>query len=104
MVRANPKISLTQAEHAIVSEILTRQLPLSCEVLVFGSRFNGSPKRFSDLDLCLKDAAAVDVRLIGNLREAFDNSALPFKVDLVDYWRVSGEFRQVIDQTASKFS
>ena len=43
-------IYLTEKELKIVLDVL-RQVANGCDVLIFGSRYNGRPKKFSDLDL-----------------------------------------------------
>ncbi len=53
-------------------------------------------KCFSDLDICFKGAIAPEVFEL--LKEAFENSELPFKVDLVEYSKISKTFQQIIDQ------
>ena len=54
------------------------------DVWAFGSRVTGRPKRFSDLDLALEGAEALSLTDLAELAEAFTNSGLPFRVDLVD--------------------
>lgn len=65
-------------------------------VYVFGSRAKGTYKQFSDLDLCLKnDISDYDYEL---LKEQFENSDLPFTVDLVQYNRIDESFKKRIDE------
>ncbi len=72
------------------------------EILAFGSRIRGDAKTYSDLDLALKMDPHVSLKLsqIAFLEEAFSNSDLPFKVDLVIYSKVSAEFREIIDKSS----
>ena len=80
-------------EHlAQVRAILAAHLPAGIEVLVFGSRERVDAKPFSDLDLALKGACTLDPALLGQLADAFETSALPWRVDLVDYHRLTPEF------------
>jgi predicted nucleotidyltransferase len=80
-------------EHlAEVRSILAAHLPAGVEVLVFGSRARGGAKRFSDLDLALRGEAPLDPGLLSKLADAFEVSALPWRVDLVDYHMLSPEF------------
>jgi predicted nucleotidyltransferase len=84
-------------EHlAEVRAILDAHLPPGVEVLVFGSRARGGAKRFSDLDLALKATGPLDPRLIGRLADAFETSALPWRVDVVDLSTLSPGFLQAI--------
>ena len=62
--------------------------------LAFGSRAKGTHKEYSDLDLCYQ----VDIPdlVIGELMEDFEESDLPFKVDIVAWKRCSPEFQRII--------
>ena len=79
----------------LVKEILKQHAPHH-PVLVFGSRVEGNAKKYSDLDLVLKGADKVPVKTLSSLREAFAESNLPFQVDIIDWYRISPEFREVI--------
>lgn len=67
-------------------------------VWVFGSRANGNAKPYSDLDLLLRGDAPVPPLVLGDLREALDDSNLPFRVDLVDWHRIDDAFRGIIQE------
>jgi hypothetical protein len=47
-------------------------------------------------------AAAIPLRTIAMLAEAFDDSGLPWKVDLVDRCAVSDSFGMIIDETQKR--
>jgi predicted nucleotidyltransferase len=66
-----------------VREILRAHVP-HLQVRVFGSRAGGTPKPFSDLDLLILTQTPLDVRRSALLAEAFTESDLPFKVDVLD--------------------
>ena len=88
-------VHLRPDELAVVREILQRLVP-GREVWAFGSRAGGTPRASSDLDLAVLGAEPLPVAVSGDLREAFTESALPFRVDVVD-WAATGEpFREVI--------
>ena len=80
-----------------VKTLLKKFLP-EIEVRAFGSRVTGKAKSYSDLDLVLLSAEPIPLRTMALLKEAFSESDLPFKVDLVDWSLISEEFRKVIDQ------
>ncbi len=67
------------------------------EVRAFGSRVDGTAKEHSDLDLAVVGSGKLDRRTKMLLREAFEESDLPFRVDVIDYNTVSDEFRTIID-------
>lgn len=63
----------------------------------YGSRIHGrNLKPLSDLDLCLKDVRPVPDKVIWQVRDAFDISDLPMRVDVVDWHNLSEEFRDAI--------
>lgn len=79
-------------------EILKQHFP-ECEVRVFGSRANGRgvAKKHSDLDLALVGDGLLARDRIYRLQDAFEESVLPFRVDVVDWHGISEEFRRVIE-------
>ncbi|MFH1727176.1 MAG: nucleotidyltransferase domain-containing protein [Pseudomonadota bacterium] len=90
-------MNLSQSELAIIRHILSKLFAeLKMQVFVFGSRSNNSNNKASDLDLLLKSAAVIDPALIEKLKEAFEESNLKFKVDILDYNRVDEKFLQSI--------
>jgi len=69
-----------------------------CEVRAFGSRGNGTAKKHSDLDLAIVGKGKIGRRVKMLLREAFEESDLPFRVDVIDYNTVSDAFRAIIEE------
>ncbi|MBL0924996.1 MAG: nucleotidyltransferase domain-containing protein [Sphingomonadaceae bacterium] len=90
---------LSDHEKTTVLEILRRHLPDNTQVHVFGSRATGQCKPWSDLDLVIDAQKAIPLALLARISEAFDESSLPWKVDMVDRHSVSKEFARVIDAT-----
>ena len=68
-----------------------------CEVRAFGSRAKWAAREFSDLDLAVVGDEPLDWRILGRLQDAFEESALPITVDVVDWHAASESFRNVID-------
>ncbi|QSR17356.1 restriction endonuclease subunit S [Novosphingobium sp. KA1] len=88
-------------DHAkIVHEIIARHLPAGVSVRVFGSRAKWTAKPHSDLDLALKGKEPLPRSVLGDLAEAFSESDLPFRVDVVDWYTVTPTFQAVIDRDA----
>lgn len=86
-------------DHAkIVHEIIARHLPAGVSVRVFGSRAKWTAKPHSDLDLALKGKEPLPRSVLGDLAEAFSESDLPFRVDVVDWQTVTPSFQAVIDR------
>jgi len=92
-------IGLTAIELAIVREILERLLP-GRDVVAFGSRARGDHKPMSDLDLAVLGDSPMSLSERAAVEEAFCESDLPMKVDLVDWATADGSFRRLIDRDA----
>lgn len=88
-------LKVTAEELEIILQLLCRHVP-GREVRAFGSRVGGAPKTFSDLDLVIMGEASLPIAVRADLREAFIESALPFRVDLVDWATTDSRFRDII--------
>lgn len=60
--------------------------------VVFGSRAHGSARRYSDVDLGMA-GAPLPIGHLARVNEALDDSALPYRVDVVNLAETSEEFR-----------
>lgn len=94
----NPYLALNEMERSIVTSILNAHLPDGTSVHVFGSRAGGKPKPWSDLDLVLEALGPLPLSLTAKLAEAFEESELPWKVDIVDRKSVNDGFGRLIDE------
>lgn len=88
-------INLKKNELDIVIGILKKHVP-NFEIFVFGSRYKGNTHKHSDLDLAIKGPGKIDLLLMADIRDDFQNSDLSFRVDLVDFNGISSEFQNVI--------
>lgn len=89
-------IALSAEQRRIVLAILSAHLPRSATVWAYGSRATGRAGRFSDLDLAIDAGRPLSVDEAARLREAFTESDLPFRVDLLDWRTVDSRFRQAV--------
>ena len=89
-------ISISPVHLAIVRDILQRFVPRYA-VWTFGSRVTGSIKEFSDLDLAIITDKPLELSASASLNDAFADSDLPFKVDVVDWATTSEAFRRIIE-------
>ena len=67
-------------------------------VWAFGSRVKWTAKSYSDLDLAIITDVPLPLARLAELKEAFDESSLPMRVDLVDWARTSESFRRIIQE------
>ena len=91
-----PTIYLEPRHLRLVEDILQRHAS-GRTVWVFGSRATGKLlKPFSDLDLAVEGRFNVGERI--RLLDAFDESLLPIKVDIVELELTTPEFRERIER------
>jgi predicted nucleotidyltransferase len=92
------KIALTDQQAYEVCDILRSvlmqapsKLPVGTTIKawVFGSRATGRARPYSDLDILISSPALLDWRARADLRDAFEASNLPFRVDVVEEARLA---------------
>jgi predicted nucleotidyltransferase len=94
-------IDLAERDLTTVIAILKKHVP-DRRVCVFGSRAQGTAKKFSDLDLAVMTDKPLTFSKLSALREDFAESKLPFRVDIVDWATTNEEFRQVIQKNCQE--
>lgn len=76
------RVALGVEHLRIVRDIVAVHLP-GAWVCIFGSRATGRARPFSDLDLLVREPDALSWSQRADLRDAFEASELPFRVDVV---------------------
>jgi len=89
------KLDIKPAEWQEISHILKTYAPQH-EVWAFGSRVNNTARQFSDLDLAIMTKHPLPLSEFAILKEAFEQSGLPYKVDIVDWAATSMTFQGII--------
>ena len=69
--------------------------PTKVKAFVFGSRASGKNRKYSDVDLGIMAKTAIPTIVKFDLEEEFENSNLPYRVDVVDFSKVSDNFKKV---------
>ena len=96
-----PSVQLTERQLREVMSILDKHL-LDYEIWVFGSRVNFTAREGSDLDLVLRNhqnpEIPIDLKQLAALNDDFEESELPFLVDVLDWALVSEKFREIVDR------
>ena len=92
-----PPIDLSQRDWEIVRDILAHHVP-QYEVWAFGSRTKRTAKEYSDLDLAIITDQPLSLSLSADIANAFEESDLPIKVDVVDWATASEIFQQIIEK------
>jgi type I restriction enzyme S subunit len=81
-----------EPKHLAIIQGILQKYPYS--FYVFGSRVKGNPRPFSDLDLCYQDD--IPQNILNAIEEDFEESDLPYSVDLVNWNQCSPEFQKSI--------
>jgi predicted nucleotidyltransferase len=81
-----------EERHWEIVENILKKYPYT--FYAFGSRVKGTQKRFSDLDLCVKEPLPPGVW--SHILEDFEESNLPFKVDVVQWAYTNSDFKNII--------
>ncbi len=81
----------------IVLSILKRFVP-HLTVLVIGSRIHENAKETSDIDLVLMNEKPLTIDVLSSLHNAFSDSTLPMKVDIVEWATTAESFRKIIQE------
>lgn len=82
---------------AMVQAILQQHLPNERKVWVFGSRAKPNARRGADLDLAVDLGRTMTSHEAFLLSDAFMESDLPYKVDIVDWNHLNEPFKSMID-------
>ncbi len=76
---------------AIVEEALAGQ---RASVYLFGSWATGRRRRGSDIDIAVDAPAPLPPGVMARLREALEESTVPYRVDVVELVETSADFRE----------
>ena len=90
------RVFLLPEHRRLVRDILAEHLPPDARVWVFGSRATGRAWRYSDLDLAVDIGRRLTLAEAAALAEAFSESDLPWRVDILDWQATAEPFRQRI--------
>ena len=98
---ASPTIALDLPQKYLeqVKALLRAHVP-HAEVWAYGSRVTGSGHEASDLDLVLRNPQNLleETSVLYDLKEAFVESNLPIRVDIMDWSRIPESFHREIER------
>lgn len=79
-----------------IKKIIFRFLdPKKNKVFIFGSRAIGNARKFSDIDIGIRSHKKISEELIEDIQDTFEESDLPYTVDVVDFSQVSDTFKNI---------
>jgi len=91
----NNVLDIKPEELKLVKQILKHCIP-GIKVQAFGSRTKHTAKSYSDLDLAVMTDQPLSLHQGAMLTDAFEESDLPYKVDIVAWSTLSENFRKLI--------
>jgi predicted nucleotidyltransferase len=83
---------IMEERHKKIVQSILKKYPY--DFYVFGSRATGYAKKFSDLDLCVMQELPAGI--LSQIQEDFQESDLPFTVDVLIWDKCSKEFQELI--------
>lgn len=86
--------SLEQVRRIVLDRLRGRR----ARVYLFGSTATATARPSSDVDVAVEPLAPLPPRVLADLREALDESTVPYDVDLIDLSAASPEFRERVRQ------
>lgn len=66
------------------------------QLFLFGSRARGDAGPHSDIDIAVLPEHPLPPGLLARVRDAFEESTIPFRVDILDLSTVDDEFRRAV--------
>jgi hypothetical protein len=82
---------------AQVYQIAKRHLQgMNVRLYLFGSWARGEERRSSDIDLAIDYTSPLPPYLLAQLREALEESTVPYRVDVVDLTQVDEAFKDTV--------
>ena len=78
-----------------IKDIISKHLDMTdYHVFLFGSRAEGTGRKFSDVDIGIEGKKPVPSSKMVQIKDEFEESDLPFTVDVVDFSTVSPRFKK----------
>jgi type I restriction enzyme S subunit len=88
-------LDVSEKNISIIKDVFRRLVP-ACEVRAYGSRVNGASHVGSDLDIVVIGKEPLDWKVMAKLRGEFEESNLPFSVDVLDWNTLPENFKDTI--------
>ena len=83
----------------LLKQTVRKYLPdESYKAFIFGSWAIGDNRKWSDIDIGIESDRKLSIHLISRLHEAFEESNLPYAVDVVDFSGTTEQFKTVAKQ------
>lgn len=87
-------IDLEEKYISFIKEVIFKYLQ-ECKIYLFGSRAKGKARKYSDIDIALNSKYLDEIILL-KIKNEFENSTLPYEVDVLDLNNISESFKKHI--------
>lgn len=88
-----------------IVEIIGRYLDLNqYKIFFFGSRVAGKGNEHSDIDIGIEGAEPIPMEIFFKIKDEIDAIPTLYKIEIVDFKRVTSDFREVAFQYIEEFS
>jgi predicted nucleotidyltransferase len=93
------RFGLTKKQIHFIKDSIQHHLPAvrTSDIWVFGSRATGTQKRQSDVDVLISPISTPPQSKIDDLKDYFEESDFPYKVDLVSESELSPAYRKAVE-------
>ncbi len=89
-------IDINGEDFGQITHILAMYLGSGEKAYAFGSRVQGTARKHSDLDIVIEASAALSLSHLCDIKDAFAESDIPFRVDISDWHLLSESFKRCI--------
>ena len=89
---------LIDRSEAYIRQTLREHIPSQVRIYLYGSRANGNNRWNSDYDLWID--GEISDRIVNELIEEFEESFVPFRVEIVTTPQLTGRFGERVKQEA----
>lgn len=91
------QVSKTQLNQIVT--LIQADLNGTYEIFAYGSRTKQQARPYSDLDLLIKAQERLSIEQLYKIKDAFEFSDLPFRVDIQDWHTLSDSFKKAIQDS-----
>lgn len=83
-----------------IKETISQYLQ-NCKIYIFGSRTKGTARKYSDIDIAL-DCKDLNENILLKIKNHFEDSTLPYEVDILDLNNISETFKKHIENNLTE--
>ena len=96
---------LSKEQINFILEILKKNIPdKKAKFYIFGSRAKGNYKKYSDIDIAIDlNGEKIPSAILAEILINFEDSTLPFEVDVVDINSIDEKFKSIIKDELIEF-